>query len=153
LSDNPQPDPAVDARLRAVVAVLAGYIAGCLATVAVFFAAGVLFGGGEMPLSQIFRMLVASFGFVLVLALPGFIVMRGGLYLARRTDWISFVVAGGLNGIAAVAAMRVYDRMSAAGPSVTSPWDLYLWLVGLGIVAGFACWAAERFVVQQFRLR
>jgi hypothetical protein len=116
MSDNTDTDPATDARLRAFLGVVAGYIAACLATVAAFFGTGVVMGGGHLPLSESIAMITGSFAFVLALALPGFILMRLALYWTHRKDWFSFAIAGGLNGVATIGVMQVFDWMGGGGP-------------------------------------
>jgi hypothetical protein len=143
LTDNPDADPDSDAKLRAGMAVIAGYVAACLATVLGFFGSAWALGGGGPLLLQGFSVVLVSFGLVLVLALPGFVAIRLGLYLARRKDLLSFAIAGGLNGVAAIGAMWVFDWISGAGPPVTSPWNMLLGLISLGVVAGLVCWVVE----------
>ena len=146
MSNASRPDPAADAPFHGLLAVVAGYVAGCLATVLAFVAAAIVTSGGDLPPSGSIRMIGAAFGIVLGMAWPGFILFRLLLYWARRKDWFSFVIAGGLSSVVTGVVMSILDRISGTGPEVGSQWGPYLTLCALGMVAGLACWCCERWV-------
>ena len=145
-SNGSGPDPLAVARFHGLLAVVAGYVAGCLATVMAFVGAAILTSGGILPPPESIRVIGVAFGIVLGVAWPGFIVLRLILYWARRQDWLSFVFAGGLTGAATGGAMTILDRISGAGPEMGPQWGPYLGLCALGMVAGMACWGCERWV-------
>jgi hypothetical protein len=130
------------------VTVIAGYIAGCMATVAAFVGAAFVSAGGQLPPSGSDTMIVSAFTIVLGMALPGFTIFRLLLFLTGRKDWLSFVIAGGLNGVATMGLMLILDWMSGAGPSEGWPWGNFLGLFALGLVAGLACWLTERWLTR-----
>ena len=139
--------PPLDPRARAFIAVAAGYVAACMATVLGFFGTGVVLGGGSLPLAQVLAMIPFSFGFVIFAALPGWCVIRTGLWWAGRRDWPSFMVAAGLNGVAVLPIMAGYDWLANA-IEVRIAWEMLAWLVPLGLWAGWVCWVVERWITR-----
>jgi hypothetical protein len=129
--------------------VLGGYVAACLAgAVSMAMILTVLrLGQQGAPPASIESLLGAVgvagmfFLFACIVALPGFVVLRAGLYWLGGTDWASFAVAGGVNAWFALIVFNNPFQFSVSNFIQYPPNPI---ITLFGAVAGVTSWAVER---------
>ncbi|MCU0907197.1 MAG: hypothetical protein MUF73_07075 [Rhodobacteraceae bacterium] len=127
-----------------ILQALGGYVIAVGVGVAGFLGLVWLVGTADLGVLDLVQAVARALPFALVLAFPGFVLIRLALWFARRRDRLSFAVGGAVNGLAIFLVLFASDVLSGAGPQVT-PNLVYLWPMVLGgFVAGLVCWAVER---------
>ena len=123
-----------------------------VALVMIPFLGGFLEWGPPMSIGLVFGAIVSTmvaFFIILCVSLPGFVAFRLGLHWLRRSDLLSFLLAGVVN------AWLVLIVLSSAKLSLVSiinslqrPMDFVV-IFGGGGLAGLTSWAVERSVARQ----
>ena len=137
--------------MRTLIGELLGYVLVCMAAVVSYFVCSA-FGPSGFIFAQIPAMMLGLMPSVLLVAFPGFCLLRTGLSLLRRRDWVSFTLAGILNAVAIsviafeTSPIEIIRKSFLVIGNFFLGWNLAT--LAAGVVAGLTVWLVEKSVLK-----